>query len=377
MTKAPGTDRSIDRAELIARIRLIRSPTIGPITFRDLLMRFGSAGQAVAALPGLTAKAGRRITLEGTAEAEGELRALEAMGVELLAIDSENYPPWLKHVEDAPPLLSAIGQVDCLRRPAVAIVGSRNASAAGRKMAMTIAAGLSEEGYLVVSGLARGIDAAAHEASIGNGTVAVMAGGLDQVYPPENDPLARRIRETGALISEMPLGWEPRARDFPRRNRIVSGMALAVVVVEAADRSGSLITARLAGEQGRVVCAVPGSPLDPRAAGTNRLIKNGAHLVETAEDVVNVIAPMLGDRTRLRVDAGVSERAPAYADRDDGLADTGQRERVLTVLGPAPTMIDDVIRSSGVPASVVHLVLLELDLAGRLERHGGGRVSVL
>jgi DNA processing protein len=253
----------------------------------------------------------------------------------------------------------------------VAIVGSRNASVAGRKFAGQIARTIGSAGFAIVSGLARGIDAAAHEASLATGTVAVFAGGLDQPYPPDNIALADRILESGgAHVSEMPMGWEPRARDFPRRNRIISGLSLAVVVVEAALRSGSLITARRAADQGRLVFAVPGSPLDPRAGGSNQLIKDGATIVTSVEDIVAEIAPLAAREPAADHDGYETTGAPLDAG-------DSERERIVAALGPTPVEIDDIVRFTGVALPVVHLVLLELQLAGRIERVAGQRVALM
>jgi DNA processing protein len=261
------------------------------------------------------------------------------------------------------------GAEAALIRPMIAIVGSRNASGAGLKFAGTLARDLGDAGFVIVSGLARGIDQAAHRASIANGTVAVLAGGHDRIYPPEHEELLAAILDSGgAAISEMPLGHVPRARDFPRRNRLISGAALGVVVVEAAHRSGSLITARIAAEQGREVFAVPGSPLDPRAAGTNDLIKQGATLTTEASDVVNAVEPIMGRPAGLREpDEEPLDVEPA----------TGDRARIVALLGPAPVLLDDLIRMAGASPAIVRAVLLELELAGRLERHGGGLVSMI
>ena len=297
---------------------------------------------------------------------------MEAIGAALIALGEAGYPPALRDIEAAPPLLAVRGATDCLLRPTVAIVGSRNASIAGRKFAMQIARGIGEAGFTVASGLARGIDAAAHEAALASGTVAVFAGGLDRPYPPENVALAERIVAAGgAHVTEMPMGWEPRARDFPRRNRIISGLSLAVVVVEAASRSGSLITARRAADQGRLVFAVPGSPLDPRSGGTNALIKDGATLTTSAADIIGEITPMLARESDTRSLIAEGESAPPPVD-----AGESERERIAAALGQAPVATDEIVRFTGLPPAVVHLVLLELDLAGRIERLAGGRVQL-
>jgi DNA processing protein len=355
----------------LAWLRLIRSENIGPVTFRELINRFGSASAALEAVPTLAERGGRRIRLTSPADAERELRAAEAIGASFVALGEPDYPSWLRHIDGAPPLLAVRGDLAALTRPMVGIVGSRNASIAGRKYAMQLAVGLGEHGYVIASGLARGIDAAAHEAALGAGTVAVFAGGLDRLYPPENEVLARRILDSGgAHVSEMPMGSEPRARDFPRRNRIVSGLSLGVVIVEAATQSGSLITARLAAEQGRLVFAVPGSPLDPRATGTNRLIRDGAHIVTELDDILDQLSPM-----RDRTPEGAEEPPPSEPLPDD--AGDDDRARITSALGPTPVTVDEIIRFTGLKPAVVHLVLLELTLAGRLERHPGQRVSLV
>jgi DNA processing protein len=357
----------------LAWLRLIRSENVGPITFRELLNHFGSASAALDAVPELAQRGGRRVRVCSVAEAERELAAAAAMGARFVALGEADYPPWLRAVDGAPPLLAVKGGGGCLRLPAIAVIGARNASVAGRKLAAQIAAALGNAGFAVVSGLARGIDAAAHAGALATGTVAVFAGGLDRPYPPENVALAEKIAaEGGALISEMPMGWEPRARDFPRRNRLISGASLAVVVVEAALRSGSLITARLAAEQGRLVFAVPGSPLDPRAGGTNRLIRDGATIVTAIDDIVSEVLPMLGDRRP-------PPPAPMREDKEEAAwdADETERGRVLEALGKTPVEVDEIIRFTRLRPAIVRLILLELELAGRLEYHGGGRVSLI
>jgi DNA processing protein len=358
----------------IAWLRLIRSDSVGPVTFRELVNHFGSAAAAIDAIPELSARGGRTARVASRAEAEREIERTAAAGAQIVAIGEADYPHWLRHVDGAPPLLTIKGSTTLFPEPVVAIVGSRNASLAGAKIARMIAAGLGGAGYVIASGLARGIDAAAHDASLASGTIAVLAGGIDILYPPENAPLADRIvAGGGALVSEMPCGHEPRARDFPRRNRIISGLSLGVIVVEAADRSGSLITARRAAEQGRLVFAVPGSPLDPRAAGTNKLIQDGAKLVMNADDVIAELRPMLDRRDDLFPEAGESEAdGEPIADADDS-----ERARILAGLGPTPVEVDDIVRFTGLRPAVVHLVLLELDLAGRLARHPGQRVSLV
>jgi DNA processing protein len=357
-------------AERIDRLRLIRSDNVGPRTFRSLVRHFGSARAALENLPDLARRGGasrpQRICSE--ADAQAELEASARMGVHLIAPGEAGYPTRLTELDDAPPLLGVRGVIDAMMRPMIAIVGSRNASAAGLKFAQVLARDLSDAGFVVASGLARGIDQAAHRASIEGGTLAVLAGGHYKIYPPEHTDLLHALLTSGAAISEMPLGHVARAHDFPRRNRLVSGASLGVVVVEAALRSGSLITARLANEQGREVFAVPGSPLDPRAAGTNGLIRQGATLITEAADVIQAVEPIMGRPLLLRED----EAEPLAADPA-----ASERESIVNLLGPTPVQLDDLIRLSGASPAIVRTVLLELELAGRLERHGGGLISLL
>ncbi len=353
-------------------LRLIRSDHIGPRTFRELVNKFGGARAALEALPALARRggaAGTRIcSLE---DAERELKAARAASVTLIGLGEPDYPLRLKMIDDAPPLLAVRGDMNVFDRPLVAIVGSRNASAAGSKFAERIARELGDAGYGIVSGLARGIDAAAHRASLLSGTIAVLAGGHERIYPAEHTALLEQIVPNGAGVSEMPLTWEPRARDFPRRNRLISGLSLGVVIVEAARRSGSLITARMAGEQGREVFAVPGSPLDPRAEGTNGLLKQGAILVTSADDVITALEPILGRPPDLPV------KEPEWDTPHDAEPADDDRARIISLLGPSPTAIDDIVRLSRTSPAIVRTVLLELELAGRLERHGGALVSLL
>jgi DNA processing protein len=315
--------------------------------------------------------ASRPVSVWSRAQAEQELAASHRLGIALLALGEEAYPARLAMSDDAPPLLAVRGNVPVVQRPAVAIVGSRNASAAGIKMAERLARDLGQADLAVVSGLARGIDVAAHRASLATGTVAVLAGGHDKVYPSEHAPLLDEMMHAGAAVSEMPLGWEPRGRDFPRRNRLISGLALGVIVVEAARKSGSLITGRFALEQNRELFAVPGSPLDPRAEGTNALIKQGAVMVTEAEDVLAVLRPIAG----LIPPAPIDEPAASDAPTLEPTADV--RSRIASLLGPTPVSTDDLIRLSGCPAAMVQVTLLELELAGRLKRQGGGLLVLL
>ena len=356
-------------ADLLGRLRLIRTPGIGPVAFRQLLLRFGSASAALEAIPDLARRGrGRAPALFPTAAAEREIAAVEALGARYLMLGQGLYPRALAELESAPPLLTVRGRLDLLDRPMVAIVGARNASAAACRFARGLAHDLGREGVTVVSGLARGIDSAAHDGSIDEGTVAVIAGGIDVVYPPENEARQQAIATSGLLIAEMPVGTEPRARHFPYRNRIIAGLAAGTVVVEAAPRSGSLITARLAAEAGREVMAVPGSPLDPRAQGCNGLIREGATLVQNAADVIEAVRPTLGQVAAPRA---MFDHAAAPVDAEPDL-----RHSVESLLGPSPVPVDELVRQSGASAGAVQLVLLELDLAGRLDRHAGGKVSL-
>ncbi|MQT11243.1 DNA-processing protein DprA [Segnochrobactrum spirostomi] len=370
-----GSGVRLTDAQRLAWLRLIRSENVGPATFRQLVNHFGSAGEALEALPELARRGGRsRIRVASVAEAEAELALAHRVGARFVALGEPDYPADLAAIDAPPPLLAVRGGSQVLIDPAVAIVGSRNASSAGRTMAERLARGVSAAGFTIVSGLARGIDGAAHAASLAGGTVAVLAGGLDHIYPPENEPLLAQILDAGGVaISEMPFGWAPRAHDFPRRNRLISGMSLAVVVVEAAARSGSLHTARFAAEQGREVLAVPGSPLDPRAEGCNLLLRDGATLIRHADDVLEAVLPLAGRRG----DPKAIEEPPSPPQEAPAMVDDDARRRVIEALGPTPTPIDEIVRHVGLTASQVLIILLELELAGRTERHGGGRVSLL
>jgi DNA processing protein len=365
----------LSHKQRISWLRLIRTPNVGPATFRDLINRFGSAEAAIELLPELMISGGaqRVVRIPSVAEAEAELEGAVRAGARLTAIGEPDYPPMLRRMEQPPPILAVKGEAAVFDLPPVAIVGARNASLAGIKMARMLASDLGGAGYAIISGLARGIDAAAHKGALSTGTVAVLAGGLDRPYPPENLDLYDEIAATsGAVVSEMPFGHEPRAQDFPRRNRLIAGLSLGLVVVEAAKRSGSLISARLAGEMGRLVFAVPGSPLDPRAGGTNGLLKDGAILVTEAADVEAHLAPLIGAPTPRRDQL---EEPPDFSSspppRDN------DRARLIEALGPTPTEIDELIRHTGLHPAQVFMILLELDLAGRLERHSGGTVSLV
>jgi DNA processing protein len=386
---APLVETRLSDAERFDWLRLIRSENVGPRTFRALLDRCGGAAAALAALPELARRggAGRPIRVADADEIEREIEESLKLGVRFIGYCEPNYPPALRHIDAAPPLLALRGREEALQQPAVAIVGSRNASAAGLAFADRLARGLGQAGYVVVSGLARGIDQRAHVASLETGAVAVLAGGHAKPYPPEAAPLLPRIAENGAIVTEMPVAWEPRGRDFPRRNRIVSGLALGVVIVEAARGSGSLITARLAAEQGREVLAAPGSPLDPRAEGTNDLLRDGATLCARVEDALNALEPLrargsVGRMEEARLDDNlwldepVDAGEPAPAERGDSEA-IATGARVAALLGPAPVSIDELARVANADVRSVRAALIELELAGRIERSGGDRVALL
>ncbi|MGH6734732.1 MAG: DNA-processing protein DprA [Methyloceanibacter sp.] len=376
-SKAPEARKRLNNAQRLAWLRLIRSENVGPATFRALVNEFGGADAAIEALPALSRRGGRThaIRLCTAAEAEAELEAAERFGAQLVAVGEPGYPPALAQVDGPPPVIYVKGRIELADMPIVAMVGARNGSAVGQKFTRQIASGLGLEGFVVASGLARGIDTAAHTAALPHGTIAVVAGGIDVVYPPENEALQEDIGTRGLIISERSPGFSPRGKDFPRRNRLISGISLGVVVVEAAERSGSLITARLAGEQGREVFAVPGSPLDPRAAGTNNLLRQGATLVTNVSDIVETLAPILGRPPAPPVELASSDEAATPAP----LPDIGQSERarIVEALGPSPVDIDELIRATGIETRKVHIVLLELDLAGRLQRHGRQLVSLI
>ncbi|KQY19507.1 DNA-processing protein DprA [Rhizobium sp. Root482] len=368
---------ALTERQRIAWLRLIRSDNVGPATFRDLINHFGSAETALDMLPELSRRGGstRAIRVASAEQAERELAAAHRFGARFLGIGEPDYPPHLRQIDGAPPLLAVKGDLAAATTPSLGIVGSRNASISGAKFAAMIARDVGRAGYSVISGLARGIDTAAHRASLHTGTIAALAGGLDQPYPPENIGLLDEITEgRGLAISEMPFGWEPRARDFPRRNRLIAGVSLGLAVVEAASRSGSLITARYAADFGRLVFAVPGSPLDPRCHGTNGLLKDGAIVTTEASDILDALAPVS------QIDLFTPPRAEEPAEHQAGpmapLPNESDRARITDALGPTPVQIDDIIRHTGLSASAVYLVLLELDLAGRLHRHAGGLVSL-
>jgi DNA processing protein len=357
VTAGPPSD-----AERVAWLRLARTPNVGPVAFEHLLQRCGSAAAAIDALPGL---ARRPVDIPSKAEAERELEAGARLGARLICGADAAFPPLLAALDPPPPLIWVLGRAELLTAPAVAVVGARVASAAGQRFARTLAADLGQAGRVIVSGMARGIDGAAHEGALPTGTVAVLGGGVGDIYPPEHANLHERLAVEGAIISETPPDHRAQARDFPRRNRLISGLSLAVVVVEAELKSGSLITARLAAEQGREVLAVPGSPLDPRARGTNDLLRQGATVCEGAEDVLRALEGLGGLRERERPSWGGPAQAPPDA----------LRERVAALLSPTPVTLDDLVRAAGGSAPAVFAAVVELSLAGLAEFGPGGTVS--
>ena len=371
--------RELDPQERLDWLRLARTETVGPVTFYALLRRFGSARAALDALPRLS----RPVSAMSRRDAEAELTALDRLGASLVCWGEPDYPATLVAVEDAPPVLTVLGNPELLQAPTVAVVGARNASANGRRIARELAAGLGEEGVVVVSGMARGIDAAAHLGSLDTGSVAVVAGGADIVYPEENRGLYDALCERGVVVAELPLGTEPLARHFPRRNRIISGMARGVVVVEAAAKSGSLITARFALEQGREVFAVPGSPLDPRSRGCNDLLRNGATLTETAADILTQLGPLLQREIpalralarQMQPRLPLMTATPILPARPQ-ISEDAALELLVEKLSPTPVAVDELVRQCHLSAASIATLLLELELAGRIERHPGNLVSL-
>jgi DNA processing protein len=378
-------------------LRLIRTDRIGPVTFRQLIQRYGSAQSALEALPEIAARGGalKSVNAAHVDDIAREFDEAAKLGAVFVAMGEPEYPALLRHFEGAPPIIAVLGDIVALNQNVIGVVGSRSASTNGLAFARKMSAELCQAGFAVVSGLARGIDRAAHEGAISQGgTIAVLAGGLDRPYPPQNLDLYDRLKqiEGSCLLSTMPFGYEPVARDFPRRNAIIAGLSLAVVVVEAAERSGSLITARMATEAGRLVFAIPGHPVDPRSAGTNGLIREGAELARSAEDIIEVVLPLAAKEPvyapnlRTSVAAPITSQAkplPAsltqhvqskakIAGSDDDLPDI-----LFSLLGPAPTSVDDLVRESGQTAAKVQAALLELELAGRIERGAGGVVTAL
>ncbi len=359
--------------DAVSRLRLIRTDSIGPVTYRQLIARFGDAETALKALPDLARRGNRQLALHPESKALAELETAATLGAHLLFLGTPDYPSLLSGTETAPPVLYARGDLALLDRPAVAIVGARNASAAGTRFARQLALDLAEADYVVVSGLARGIDAAAHAAALERGTIAVVAGGVDVAYPPDHADLMARIAEQGLVIAEQPPGIEPQARHFPRRNRIIAGLSAGTIVVEGAPKSGSLITARIAADLGREVMAVPGSPLDPRAQGCNLLIREGATLIQTAADVLEALSTLSGQPA---LPLTVAEPLPLPDFGPALTPDPAARTAILALLSPAPVHVDELIRLSRFPAAQVASVLLDLELEGALTRHAGARVAL-
>ncbi len=358
-------------AERLARLRLIRTPHVGPVSWHQLMQRFGSGEAALTALPDLALRGGGGKARLAPAEiAERELERAAQLGARHVFSDEDDYSPLLREVEGAPPVVVVRGDTAMLRRPCVAIVGARNASAVACRFARQLAADLAARDITVVSGLARGVDTAAQIGALGGSTVGVIASGIDIAFPPENAALQEKIASDQLLVAEQPPGAEPLARHFPSRNRIIAGLAHGTVVIEAAPRSGSLITARRAGDYGREVMAVPGSPLDPRAQGCNLLIREGATLIQTVDDVLEAVGP---------IDARMVREPPSrYSGVSVPLdAGDGERRALVDLLGPTPVAVDELVRQSGQEAATVQLILLELELAGRVERHAGAKISLL
>lgn len=376
---------SLSDEERLARIRLARSENIGPRTYFQLLQLFGSGLKAITQVPDMSLRGGRKkpITLSPHASALQEYERVKESGGEILIYGEDCYPQRLRHIPDPPPVLTILGKRELLYQDSVALVGARNASANGCRMAERLARELGKEGYITASGLARGIDTAVHHASLNTGTIAVIAGGVDHIYPKENTALYHAIKEHGVIVSEAPLGSTPRAEHFPRRNRIISGLSLGTIVVEATERSGSLITARLAGEQGRDVMAVPGSPMDPRASGPNRLIKQGATLIQSIEDVLTAISQ---HTQSYHPQQGLFEHDSLFDDTAPENTTTeiqstppqpDEREAVISLLNTQPLPLDELIRTSGMAVSAIQAILLELELAGRVERLPGNKIALL
>jgi DNA processing protein len=355
---------------LLSWLQLVRSENIGPLTFHRLLQKYKTPQKALESLPHLATQGGlkRPLKITSRGEVEKELAATRAFGAEILTLENPLYPPLLRHIESAPPVLTVKGKLELLQSPLFAIVGARNASAMGKKMAHHLARDLGAQGWIITSGLARGIDAAAHQGSLASGTIAVLAGGIDVPYPSENEALYHHIADNGVLIAESPFGMQPHATLFPRRNRLISGLSRCILVVEAAFKSGSLITARYAAEQGREVLAIPGHPLDPRARGCNQLIKNGAVLVETLEDITQEISPT--SALHLKEDPHPFEVPPPSASLDTA------RHILNENLSYVPICIDELIRECQLSVSDVWVLLLEMEIAGRLERLPGGKVAL-
>ena len=378
-TLPPIPQKTLTDVERLDWLRLSRSLNVGPITFTRLIAKFGSVQNSLEALSTLSSKGGRKkyktFSLE---DAEQEIEDISKIGARLIARCEPDYPQMLTEIEDAPPVITVLGNTSALQNKSFAIVGTRNASINGRKMAQNIAKHVGEEGYMIASGLARGIDTCVHEASLETGTIAVVAGGVDVVYPKENERLYHEIQENGVIVAESPFGTQPQARHFPKRNRIISGISLGTLVVEASLKSGSLITARMTLEQNRELFAVPGSPMDPRSKGANKLLKDGsAHLVTHAEDILDVLntlrlTPLAEPASDFDMSGYETSLQDASEDDTDAL-----RENICTLLDTTPVHVDELIRMSNASVADVLSVLLELELAGRLERHPGNKVNLI
>lgn len=363
--------KELDFAERRDWLRLTRTQRVGPVAFRDLLRRYKTAGAALNALPQFMRR--KDAVIPSVEEIEAEMDASDNLGIKIIAACEPNYPPYLRALDPCPPVISLWGRTEVLHQPCVAIVGSRNASAMGQRFARQIAGELGEEGFTIISGLARGIDASAHAGSLDTGTAGVLGGGVDHVYPKQNAELFDEMRERGALISESPLGYRATARDFPRRNRIISGLSLGVIVIEAAERSGTLITARFALEQNREVMAAPGSPLDPRTKGCNRLIQQGAALIESTEDIIHVLE---NTRPPQMMEPGEGFDQPEF-DWDSAQSEIDRaRTDILSLCSPTPAPRDEVIRASGYPIAIATAALVELELGGDILVEPDGRVGL-
>lgn len=368
------SENILSEQEKIARLRLIRTENVGPVTFKQLISRYETAEQAIEILPDLAKRGGRKkpLIVPTSAKIDKELADLEKHDGRLVVLGDELYPTSLAVTEDAPPVMMALGNVDLLNKNCFAIVGARNASVIGLKIATNFAAKLGEGGYIISSGMARGIDAAAHRGALTTGTIAVLAGGADIIYPRENADIYNSLKETGLILSEMPFGVQPQARHFPRRNRIISGLALGVLIVEATQKSGTLITARLAAEQGREVFAIPGSPLDPRSKGPNSLIKQGAQLTETVDDILEVLQ-LMNEKGMREPQYDLFQSEQQVHENQSVLEDA--TSTIKEKLSHTAVAIDDLIRVTELTPSLVQTVLLDLELAGEITRHAGNRVS--
>ncbi|EJF90235.1 DNA-processing protein DprA [Bartonella melophagi] len=371
-------------------LRLLRSESIGPVTFRNLIDHYKTAENALAVLPELSRKSGRcaPIRIATLEDAEKEMQKAEKLGIRFVGVGEPDYPAYLRVTEASPPLITIKGNVSVFHKSSVGIIGSRDASAAGKKLTAQFSHFLGNAGFITISGFARGIDSIAHQTSLKTGTVAVMAGGIDHIYPPENKKLYDDIiTNGGAIISEMPVGWKPRAIDFPRRNRIIAGLSLGLLVTEAAMRSGSLITTRQAVEIGRLIFAIPGSPLDPRSVGTNNLIKEGALLVTHPSDIIETLTPLVSNTVSSQLNLFEKEYPIQFQEEGFSLPNTetdksastrndSERLAILSALSTTPIDLDTLSNHSDIPLQNLYLLLVELELSGKLIRHSDGCVSL-